>query len=467
MQKENELTSRQQVYRDNLSYFTRYVFRTVDPSSEYLHNWHIDAMSEYLEACKNKEIKRLIINVPPRMMKSISVNIAFPAFLLGHDPATKIISASFAHELAIDLSIKTRSVVKSNWYKELFPDVALRDDQDTQKKFTTTKEGYRLATTVGSSPMGQGANFFIVDDLHNTSDAMSDVKRAHGLDWFDQNAARRLNNPKEDVIVIVGQRLHESDISGHLLDRGGWEHLCIPLIAESKKTYSFGKFKKTVEENELLHPQRLDWPQVEEAKRDMGSYGFAGQMQQKPAPQGGGIVKLDWFKRYNTPPSTFVRTVQSWDTAHKANAGSDYSVCTTWGSTDKGHYLLDVFREKMEYPDLKRKVIAMSDKYEPDLLLIEDKASGQSLIQDFALDGSRSVLPVRPNKDKITRMSAASPMIEAGNVYIPERAPWLVDFESEMVSFPNASHDDIVDSVSQYINWARLKTQRAPRIRIL
>jgi len=465
----DKLTQREleeQIYKYNLSFFIRRVFRTVDPASTYSHNWHIDIISEYLEACRRKEVKRLLINMPPRSLKSISASVAFPAFILGHNPKDRVMVASYSQKLSFDHSLATRHVITSDWYQRLFPDTMLARDQNEKSRFQTTEQGMRMATSVGSSTTGFGASYLITDDAHDPGGAESDVQRQTAIDWFDQTYSTRLNNRKEDVMIVVMQRLHSKDLSGHLLEAGGWEHLCLQAEAEERKTYSFGGFTKTVEKGELMHPDRLGERELEQLKQQL-KHGYYGQFQQRPTPRGGGIIELKWFKRYNVAPENPTMIVQSWDTAHKANAGSDYSVCATFAQTANGHYLLDIYRAQLEYPDLKRTVSSLHQKYMPHTVLIEDKASGQSLLQDFARDGNMSCIAIKPDKDKVTRASTASGMIEGGNVYLPEKAAWLVDFENEVETFPRGAHDDMVDAITQYLNWIRLKQGITPSIRML
>lgn len=458
------------ILKTNLSAFIQRTFSTVDPATEYLHNWHVDVIADYLEACRQREIKRLIINVPPRCLKSTCVSIAFPAFLLGHNPSTQIMVASYAQSLSHTLSQNTRLVMKSEWYKQLFPDTQFSDTQDTKTKFMTTKQGFRFATSVGGAAIGEGGDFLIVDDPLNPKESKSELERQTALDWYDQTYSTRLNDPKNGVIIVIMQRLHEEDLTGHLLKKGGWEHLCLPAVAEEKqRIYLPPRVDITREEGDLLHPTRLSKEVLEEKMKDLTPYGFAGQMQQRPAPLGGGMIKIDWFQRFNIQPKDddVTAIVQSWDTAMKSNAGSDYSVCTTWWQTKKGHYWIDTFRAKLEFPELKRMCKSLAVKWNPSAILIEDKGSGTSLIQEFQKDGTMNILKINPERDKVTRMSFASPVIEAGNVYIPESAPWLPDAINEMLQFPNGSHDDIVDSKSQYLNWIRLKQEANPQIRML
>ena len=446
--------------RTRLAPFVRKSFATVDPGTPYSHNWHIDLIAEYLEACTRREIKRLIINIPPRYMKSIAVTVAWPAWLLGKNPAERIIAASYAHTLSLKHSIDTRLIVKSDWYQRIFPATHLVDDQDTKQKFVTTRRGMRYATSVDGSAIGEGGNFLIVDDPHSAAGALSDVQRASACTWFDQGFATRLNDKKNGVIVIVMQRLHSTDLTGHLLEKGGWEHLVVPAIAEGRTVIDFGRVHVVREDGEPLHADREDLPAIERQKIALGSYAFAGQYQQRPAPAEGGIFKAEWFRRYDKPQEKYSQIIQSWDTAFKANQLNDPSACTTWGIKPDGYDLLDVKVRRMEYPDLKSTVLKHAEDWNPTAILIEDKASGQSLLQDLRRETTLPAIAIhiKPHGgDKTTRASAVSAMVEAGKVFLPKQAHWLTDYEIQMLTFPNDIHDDCVDSTTQFLEWQRLR----------
>jgi predicted phage terminase large subunit-like protein len=454
--------------RTRLAAFTQKTFRTVDPGTPYLHNWHVDLISEYLEACTRREVKRLIINIPPRSLKSVSVSIGWPAWLLGKNPSERIVAASYSDRLALKHSVDCRLVLQSEWYRRVFPSVILTGDQNEKSKFVTTARGQRFATSVGGSATGEGGGILIVDDPLNPLQAASKVMREAANTWFDQTFYSRLDDKENGVIVVVMQRLHAEDLTGHLLAKGGWDHLCIPAVAEVRTVIDFGRVKRTREPGDLLHPQREGPQAVERMKRDMGSMAWAGQYQQRPAPAEGGIFKSHWFKRYADPQQSYDMIVQSWDTAIKASQLNDPSCCTTWGIRKNGWDLLQVMVRRLEYPDLKSLVISQAAYFGPSAVLIEDKASGQQLLQDLRRESKLPLIGIMPLADKITRASGVSALIEAGKVALPTHAAWLPDYEVEMLTFPNSPHDDQVDSTSQFLSWERERENRAePRIRSL
>jgi len=279
----------------------------------------------------------------------------------------------------------------------------------------------------------------------------------------------RLNDKQKGAIILIMHRLHEDDLTGHVLAQEDWELVRFPAIAEDDETQvidtALGRRCFTRRRGEALHPEREPLATLEHIRRTIGEYNFAGQYQQMPAPLGGGLVKAGWFKRY-TPdecPAAFERIVQSWDTANKATELSDFSVCTSWGIAGKRLFLLDVLRQRMEYPQLKRKVREQHERFNPNVVLIEDKASGTQLMQELTDEGLYAVTRYQPQTDKIMRMHAQTAMIENGFVHLPEAAPWLASYLHELTIFPNGKHDDQVDSTAQMLDWLK-RADREPGI---
>lgn len=455
------------VLRRDLASFTRKTFHTVDPGSEFLSNWHVDLIADYLMACTLGEMKRLIINIPPRFMKTISVSVAWPAWILGRDPTQRIMAASYSKDLSVRASQDCRLVMDSPWYQRIFPNVKIADDQDTKSKFMTTERGFRFSTSVGGMATGEGGNYLIVDDPLSANQGFSDKYRMRATTWFDQVFSNRLNDKKNGVIVVVMQRLHEQDLSGHLLKKGGWEHLKIPF-EQPAKTYVFpwSKRQKTVSEGELLHAARMGPEEMAKEKIALTEYGWAGQYQQEPAPLGGGIFKHAWFVDYEHLPQTY-QVIQSWDTANKAEEINDPSCCTTWALASNKYYLLDVFVGRMGYPELKAKVITHAAQWNVDLMLIEDKSSGQSLIQELSKEAHFAIKGIEPHGDKITRASIVSNVVAEGRVFIPaKKTPWLYSYLGEMMTFPNSAHKDQVDSTTQFLNWASKMQSQQPEYKV-
>lgn len=449
---------RRQAMRQCLSAFVPFVFSRVAPGRKYYSSWHIGYVCEHLEAVERGEIRRLLINEPPRKMKSITCSVAFPAWAMGRNPSLQFMAASYSAPLAIQHNVDTRLVMQDEYYKVLFPAVELSGDQNEKGRFTTTKRGHRIATSVGASSTGMGGDILLVDDSLKAEDAFSDVARSNCWRWFGNTYITRLNNQTTGAIVVVEQRLHEDDLTGHLEREGEWTHIKIPLVAEGPQVYSYGRVTHEREEGDILMPETTGPAEVEVLRRN--EYMFAAQYQQEPHPLGGGIIKMEWLLRYypNTLPPVMDYVTLSWDTAFKAGIDNDYSVCTIWGKKDNRHYLLDMVRGRWEYPELKRRAVELWKQWGANAVLVEDKASGQSLIQDFMVDTGMPVIAVKVDADKVTRTYAVTPMIEGGRVYIPEQGHYLSAMLHELASFPSGRHDDIVDSFTQYLNWDRRRS---------
>ena len=445
--------------RLDLATFIHRSFQTVAPAQNYQRNWHIEAMAWHLQQCFTGEIKRLLITMPPRYLKSICASVAFPAWVLGRDPSKRIICASYSADLASKHARDCRSVIAADWYRRIFRQTQISRGQDTEMNFVTTGHGYRYATSVGGTLTGRGGNILIIDDPLKSDDAFSDAKRSAANEWFDGTLYSRLDDKREDVIIVVMQRLHLEDLAGHLLGRGPWVHLDLPAIAEIDEEIPIGPNEiHPRRAGELLHPDREPMRVLDGLRNALGSRMFSAHYQQRPVPLEGEIIKWRWFLSYNSYPplQSGDEIIQSWDTAYKAEELSDYSVCSTWLVQGNLYYLVDILREKLLYPELKKKVIQYARKYKADVILIENKGSGIALADDLSVENAPGVpkpIAVDPESDKVTRMAIQAAKIEAGHVFLPVSAVWLDEFKSELLQFPHGRHDDQVDSLSQFLNW--------------
>ena len=446
------------VLRKNLAYFIQRVFASVDPGATYLDNWHIYAIARQLERIECGEINRLVITLPPRCLKSISCSVAFPAWYLGHHPSRQVVAVSYSEKLAEKFANDSRKVMQSAWYKSCFPKTRVSRLRNARNDFETSQGGGRLSTSVGGTMTGRGGDIIIIDDANKPGEVESKVSRENVIDWFRSTLLSRLNAPTTDPIVVIQQRVHEEDLAGYLLRTGGWEHLNLPAIAEDQMIVDLGiKGKLERREGHLLHDERLPLQFLTKQKEDLGSFVFAAQYQQRPAPKEGGIVQWDWFKIYDRPPEHLAgaQIVQSWDTASCADEMNDYSVCTTWSVYKKRAWLLDVKRKRLEFPELRRAISSHASQWSADLILIENAGSGLSLIQDLRRESQLNIVGIVPRGDKATRLMSVSPLIEGGRVSVPKDAPWLAELHSEMTMFPNGRFDDQVDSVSQFLGWLK------------
>jgi predicted phage terminase large subunit-like protein len=403
----------------------------------------------------------LIINIPPRYMKSLTASVSFPAWLLGLDPTTQIIAVSYAQELANKHSLDCRAVMESDWYRRTFPATRLSTTKNAVTEFATTKRGFRMATSVGGTLTGRGGAFLIIDDPIKPDDAVSEPMRNRANQWYDGVLFTRQNNKNTACIIIVMHRLHEDDLVGHVLEQEEWDVLSLPAIApvDQKFTVDTPWGPKTFERSAggILHPAFESAEALAITRATIGEYNYAGQYDQSPAPLGGGMVKDEWLKRYK-PGSlpNFDQIIVSCDTGSKPTQLADYSAITVWGYRDPHIYLLHVYRAKVNYPDLKRVVIDIAASYKADVVLIEEKASGIQLIQELREARVRGVKGYEPKGDKVMRLHAQGATIESGMVWVPETAPWLAEYLHELTTFPGSKHDDMVDSTSQVLEWLKI-----------
>jgi predicted phage terminase large subunit-like protein len=444
--------------RSDFTGFARHCFHELNPRTPFVPSWYHEITAAKLEAVRAGRIRRLIINMPPRHLKSHLASVAFPAWCLGHDPSMQILCVSYAQDLADKLSRDCRTIVASDWYRQLFA-TRLSAQRQAMSEFETTAQGCRLATSVGGVLTGRGADLIVIDDPLKPEEALSPIQRQAANDWFDHTLYSRLNDTRTGAIVLIMHRLHEDDLAGHVLAQEDWEVVRFPAIAEEDESFvvesALGRHIFTRRRGEALDSARQPLASLDTIRRTIGEYNFAGQYQQTPSPQGGGMIKPAWFKSYgrNERPEKFDRIVQSWDTANKASELSDFSVCTSWGVQGKDLYLLHVLRRRMEYPELKRAVREQWRAFGASVVLIEDKASGTQLIQELIAEGLHAVTRYQPQADKVMRMHAQTAMIENGFVHLPREAGWLADYLHELTMFPKGRHDDQVDSTAQMLDW--------------
>ena len=443
------------ILRADFASFISKVFGTINPGSKYQANWHIDLIAEYLEAVRQGQIKRLIINMPPRALKSVCVSVAWPVWLLGLDPSTRIMVASYSSILSIKHSLDSRLVVSSNWYKKLFPRTQISKNHNQKSKFLTTENGFRFATSVGGSATGEGGDFLIIDDPHNPTQINSLKMRSRVIEWFEQTFVTRLNDKNKGAIVLVMQRLHQDDLSAHLQSSGNWEILKIPVSATRNVEYNFGKFHKLYREGELLDMVRDNKDFLQNLEQEVGARNYAAQFLQEPLPAGYNLLSPGDIHYFETLPKEFDFFVHSWDTAIKISEKADYTVGTIWGVLQNKYYLVQMIRKKLAYSDLKNEIEKQIHKYMPRFVLIEDKASGQQIIQDLKLSGFRNIKAIKPFLDKLTRFASITHFFENGIALIPAKSVFNRVLISEITNFQNSKNDDIVDSVSQFLNFIK------------
>jgi predicted phage terminase large subunit-like protein len=431
--------------------FVRAAWPILEPATPFLDNWHIDLIAEYLTLVQRREIRRLIINVPPRHMKSLLCTVLFPCWVWTQSPGARFICSSYAETLSIKHSLDRREVIDSDWYQRLWGDrVCFSDDQNAKSEYRNTARGVMIATSTGGSVTGKGCDFLVVDDPHNPTTMLSDAERLTALRHFDITLSTRLDQPKTGAIVVIMQRLHETDLTGHLIAGEGWEWLSLPSEAETeeRRLFPISKEIHVRKPGELLWSERFPQEVLKRAKTRLGSYAYAGQHQQRPSPAEGGILKRGWWKKYDVTPAQFDQVIQSWDMTFKDSKDSDFVVGQVWGRIGANRYLLDECRERMTFSETVHAVRALSEKWPAAVTkLIEDKANGSAII-DVLRNQLGGIIPITPTESKEARAQAAAPEVEAGNFHVPNNAMGDA-FVEECASFPNASFDDRVDAFSQ------------------
>lgn len=454
---------------DDLLVFTKYIFKEHYGKEFHAAAHHIQ-IRDALRKVESGEYPNLVINVAPRHTKTELVVKMWMAQCFARNPKSQFIHTSYSDDLALDNSAAVREIIESEAFQTLWP-IKINQSTSAKKLWRTVDDGGVRAAASGGPITGFGAGnmgydpespdpakalfcgCIIADDPLKPEDAYSKVSRERVNNRFSNTLKSRRNSPKVPMVIIM-QRLHENDPSGYVLDgKLGME-------------FAHLKIKTLLDDGTAIWPMMITAEELQLMKLK-DRYTFASQYQQEPTPEEGGIIHLDWFRRYGTIPEG-ATIVHSWDTASKGAQHNDPSVCTVWAITDAKAYLVDVFAARVEYPALKRGVVSMADKWTPSAILIEDKSSGQALIQDLRNESALPIIAITPVQDKISRAVKCSGSIEAGLIHLPQNAAWLIDFENEIAMFPNGAHDDRVDSLSQFINWwqARQHTPQ-PSIRRL
>ncbi len=459
------------VLKRDLFAFTKLVFRTLYPERPFAENWHHRVIANRLMAVEKGSTKRLIINQPPRTAKSTFCSIAFPLWLLLNKPATEILCISYGDELGRGFAEDCRRFVENQRIQALFPGAWKSAGRNNEIR--TGKGGRRYTISAGGAITGQGADVIIIDDPLKASEAGQ--KQMDNINaWYDANIYQRLNNKNTGAILLVQQRLHLEDLSGHLMSTSNeFDPLVLRSIAEGQERWDLGFGKQHHRGiGEALHPELESIKQLQNLRQRIGGPVFEAQYQQNPAASNQAILQEDWFGRFfefdmvpiNRRERPFEQIVQAWDTASTVRDNSDYSVGVTMGKKDGKFYVLGVFRDKLAFPDLLRKVKEIGEEIEIDgraqkisNVLIEDANTGTALIQ--ALREERfPVKEVKPNGDKITRLTSVSGIVESGLVSLPQDAVWIDAFLLELCRFPNTKHDDQVDAFAYALDELRQKS---------
>lgn len=467
---------REIIKRKGLKEFIKRAWNILEPSDPLIWNWHIDALCDHTEALFTGKIQHLLINVPPGTMKSLVCSVAAPAWMWTVDPSKRMLFASYGERLSLRDSMKTRRVINSNWYQERWgDDFEFMVDQDTKSNFQTNKTGFRYATSVGGTVTGERGHLVCCDDIMNVKKADSKAHQLEVHNFFWEVLPSRVNDLRTGLFLVIMQRCHTEDPSGEILARQTgelagkkWVHLNLPMEYRRPKILvnGFGFQDPRTVEDEVLHPERFPPSVINELKKDLGSYAYAGQYQQEPVPREGGLIKEKWLRNRFKCEMTYdelmrrnpLMVMQSADCSSKPKQHNDPTVWGTLAVFADRAEVWNVTKKRVEFPERQQTFKDLGNAWRPNGILIEDKDSGQSHIQQLEADPAYKIpiIKIIPDLDKFTRMAGESPFIEAGKLWLPEDADWVGDFVTELCTFNlGAAHDDQVDMLSQFLNWLR------------
>lgn len=438
-----------------------------DPAP-FIGNWHLEAICEHVQACFELEFQDLLITMPPRCCKSSIVSVAFPTWAWGAAgaPQTKFITASYGETLATRDSVRSRRLIRHPWFKQRWGDrFKLEDDGNLKTRYENDKGGYRLATSIGGVGTGEGFDILSVDDSLKADEAESEAALNKVIEWWEGTMSTRGNNPTTIRRMITCQRLNERDLAARAKEEG-FVHLNLPMEYEPTIFISpIGWRDPRTKTDELLWEDRYGRDALEKIKKQLGPYKSAAQLQQRPAPRGGGLVKDKWLCYYSVPPRQYDIVIQSWDLTMDDTEGADYTVGQVWGRVGGDRYLIDQVREKMDINAQVRAILTMCDLYpQARAILIEAKSNGPAVIKmlNRRVSGLTPIEPKDYGGGKTARLAACIPEFASHNVHlpVPEYKPWVKEFVKELLLFPKAAHDDTVDAASQALNWLAEKGGR-------
>jgi predicted phage terminase large subunit-like protein len=474
--------------RRSLYEFVKQAWSFVEPAEPYRDNWHVRAVCEHLEAVSRGWIKNLVVNIPPGHLKSTLVSVCWPAWIWTWRPEWRGIFSSYALDLATRDATRTRTLMDSEWYQSSFvhgrgpggkPLWRFSDDMNRKDMYTNTRTGLRMSIGVGSKATGFRGNAVVVDDPLNAKDAPSKLARDEVIYWWDKVMSSRVNVPERDAFVIIMQRLHEDDLTGHVLRQGGYEHLCLPSEFDPRRrtvTRARGEefFRDPrAEAGELLFPEMFTPAVLAQAKHRLGADGYAGQHEQNPTAAEGGAFKYAWWRFFRSSlyggsaprprlcsdapavelPAKLPLVIGTVDCAFKDRDENDYVAAGIIGAEGANRYLLHRTKKHLDFTATCKELLELQKRF-PRVRkwLVEDKANGPAVVT--ALRGKLpGIVEVTPDGGKEARAAACSPQVEAGQVLLPEGAEWVEDFVDECAAFPRGRHDDQVDMLSQGLNY--------------
>jgi predicted phage terminase large subunit-like protein len=476
----------------SLVQFVREGWDVLEPGTHYEEGWHIEAICQHLEAVSRGDIRQLLINIPPGHMKSLIVSVFWPAWMWTWKPTWRALFASYDLTLSIRDSVKTRQLLESDWFRETFsPKWKFATDQNVKSYFENSERGFRIALAVGSKATGFRADCVVVDDPLNAEDRFSDEKRKKSIRWWDTTMSSRLSNMSTGSRVVIMQRLHQEDLAGHLIEKGGYEHLMLPSEFEPDRaaSTSIGWKDPRTKAGELLFPAMFGAEVIAQAKTDLGTVDYDGQHQQRPTALEGSLFKRAWWKYYDIEPDRFDQILLSVDCSFKETTSGSFVVFQVWGKIGADMYLLAQIRVRIDFP----KTIAAFRwiiKHDPRIgaKLVEDKANGPAVIATLKRE-IPGIIAIPAEVSKEARWAAASPYVESGNCYLPSKPlaarwartlrdaareearswlhvddvkdDWVTEFVEELAAVPTSRFDDQADAAAQAISrMADVKKKR-------
>jgi predicted phage terminase large subunit-like protein len=483
---------------ESLYVFTRSAFPYIDPAA-WIDSWAVEAVCEHLQAVADGEIRKLILNISPRCLKTITTCVAFPAWVWAQPTpgptigaAVSFLCGSYNRDLSMDATVKCRQLINSTWYQDRWAArFALSDIQATKQLFVNDKGGRYLSTSVSGGTLGRGADIIIADDLNDAQDALSEASLEGTLSYWNTVLRTRLNNPKTGAFIVIQQRLAENDVTGHILEKNAedWVHVMIPMRYEPERSFHtvIGWKDPRTEPGELMWPERFGETEVKSLETDLGPWAACGQLQQRPEPKGGGIIKREWWKLWehdSYPPMDFV--LATLDTAYTEDQMNDPSGMIIWGifsgdvkaattrivAQDGAPRRMDQtysefaphvmcmygWTARLEIHELVEKVVQTCVKLKVDLLMIENKASGISVAQEIRRLYWRERFGVElfdpKSQDKVARLYSVQHLFAEGIIYGPDR-PWMEQIITQVGAFPRAKHDEFADLTSMGLRKLR------------
>ncbi len=452
------------VFKMDLYSFVAHSFRFLEPGNRFIPAPYLELLGAALMQVGARKVTRFIINMPPRHLKSIVTSVVFSAWVLMRDPKTKIAVICHSNMLANDLASRCKRLIDSDDYRQIAPHVRIRQDCDRRTDFETTRGGGVYAASIASGITGRGFDHIILDDPIAANDAQSAAERDRVQQAFDDMISSRLDEPARGTITIVQQRLHEADLSGYLLARGGWEILCLPLVAEEEKTHKFENYEWRRPVGDVLLPAHFPEAEIQKIRANHGEAIFATQWQQNPTSTHGELIKPEYLIPIDACPPGATRIFIAVDTAVKKTATSDYTVFLVIATDGNRHYVVDVLRARFDPVEMCDAAEQLLQRYRVEKVLIEDSASGPGLHVMLAPKGLRSELRPVGRGNKQERLEKHLHFFVDRRIYVLNNQPWTVNFRNELVRFPVARYNDQVDALTLYLEFMFSNAQTRPLI---